>query len=150
MDGHLSPQAGGRARAAGLSQAEQAHAFAHPEAAGFHVGFLAGVLGADPRKADDLIAKLLVLPAADQWVLVRAIAYSGLPDWKGTLKKFKPRLNARAAMIDEYLTGRRLPLDQIEPEKDPGFLERLKSQFGSQPDNERISFGNLSLWSAPQ
>ena len=53
-----------------------------PEGSGIYVGFIAGVLGTNPRKADDIIGKTLPLTPQDQWVLVRAIAYSGHPDWR--------------------------------------------------------------------
>ena len=52
----------------------KADALRDPEAAGFYVGFAAGVLGANPDKADELIAKMLPLPDGDQWLAVRAIA----------------------------------------------------------------------------
>ena len=52
-------------------------ALREPETAGFYVGFVAGVLGANPKEAERLIDKMLPLPPADQWLVVRAIAYSG-------------------------------------------------------------------------
>src|SRR5262249_557011 len=48
-----------------------------PEQAGAYVGFIAGVIGTNPDKAEALIAKMLPLPPGDQWIIVRAIAYSG-------------------------------------------------------------------------
>ncbi len=53
-----------------------------PETAGLDVGFLAGVLGANPRHAWQLLEKTLPLPFEDQWIAVRALAYSGLPAGK--------------------------------------------------------------------
>src|SRR5437764_59730 len=50
-----------------------------PETAGFYVGFVAGVLGANPKDAERLVEEMLPLPPADQWLVVRAIAYSRLP-----------------------------------------------------------------------
>mgnify|MGYP003348626361 CR=1 FL=1 len=61
--------------------------FKDPESSGIYVGFIAGVLGANPARADELIAKMLPLPDADQWIAVRAIAYSGLPDWRSLLRQ---------------------------------------------------------------
>ena len=49
-----------------------------------YVGFIAGVLSANPSRAESLVAKMLVIDPADHWVLVRAVAYSGLPHWKDT------------------------------------------------------------------
>ena len=53
-----------------------------PENSGVYVGFLAGVLGADPGCAPQLADEILPLPFADQWLLIEAIAYSDLPDWQ--------------------------------------------------------------------
>src|ERR1700743_3529691 len=53
-----------------------------PETAGYDVGFVAGVLGANPHEAEGLANEMLPLPASDQWLVVRALAYSGLPAWK--------------------------------------------------------------------
>src|ERR1700684_640259 len=60
-------------------------AFKDAETSGAYVGFIAGVLGANPGRAEKLITKMLVIDPADHWVLVRAIAYSGLPNWKDLL-----------------------------------------------------------------
>src|SRR5271166_1977603 len=38
----------------------QLGAFKEPEGAGVYVGFIAGVLGANPAKADELIARMLL------------------------------------------------------------------------------------------
>jgi hypothetical protein len=56
-------------------------AFKDPESCGAYIGFIAGVLGANPERANALIEKMLTIQPADHWVLVRAIAYSGLPNW---------------------------------------------------------------------
>ena len=81
-------------------------AFKDPEAAGTHVGFIAGVIGANPARAEELIGKMLPLPDEDQWLIVRAIAYSGLPDWKALLAKFAERMPARKVMIDKVLANK--------------------------------------------
>jgi hypothetical protein len=112
-----------------------------PENSGFHVGFVAAVLGANPKKAPALIMKMLPLPEADQWALVRAIAYSGLPEWKRLLRDAAPRLAARQAMIDQYLAGSLPTLDAIELDKSPTFLEKLHMHLGGKPIGPDISFG---------
>ena len=48
---------------------------------------------------------MLPLPPGDQWVVVRAIAYSGHPDWRNMLRRFSAKLPARKLMIDKYLNG---------------------------------------------
>src|SRR5262249_53436763 len=88
--------------------------FKDAEQAGVYVGFLAGVIATNPDKADQLISKMLPLPPGDQWVVVRAIAYSGHPDWRNLLRRFAGRLPARKVMIDKYLTGELPRLYQYE------------------------------------
>ena len=96
-----------------------------PEAAGFYVGFAAGVLGANPREAERLIEAMLPLPPADQWFAVRAIAYSGLPAWKSLLARAAAKLPARRGMIDAYLAGKLPALDTIALDKSPTFAEKI-------------------------
>lgn len=104
--------------------------------ASVYVGFLAGVIGENPPAADSLIAK--VLPAfaeEDQWVLVRAIAYSGLPDWKPLLQKFASHMPSRDVMIKKYLDGELPTLNQVPLESaKPGFSDQVKSFFGGASD----------------
>ena len=76
------------------------------DAAGVYVGFTAGVLGANPKLAEKLVAQMFPMPPEDQVVIVRAIAYSGLPDWKGLLGKFVERMPARKVLIEHYLYGK--------------------------------------------
>src|SRR5205823_5161250 len=76
------------------------------ESSGPYVGFIAGVLGTNASHAQDLIAKMLAIDPADHWALVRAIAYSGLPNWRELLATFVDRMASRRAMIDKYLDGK--------------------------------------------
>ncbi|MFO1183563.1 MAG: hypothetical protein U1E56_02095 [Bauldia sp.] len=88
-------------------------AFREPDAAGLYVGFIAGVLNANPGRADKLVAGMLPIAPEDHWVIVRAIAYSGLPQWRALLKNYAPRLPTRSVMIDAYLTGKLPTLGQF-------------------------------------
>jgi len=103
-------------------------AFKDAETSGAYLGFIAGVLGANPDRAAMLVARMLPIAPADHWVLVRAIAYSGLPNWKELLATFVDRMPTRRAMIDKYLDGKLPTLDQIDyqPVK-PGMLDKVKS-----------------------
>ncbi|MFY9896105.1 MAG: hypothetical protein WAK63_18450 [Xanthobacteraceae bacterium] len=103
-------------------------AFKDAETSGAYLGFIAGVLGANPDRAAALVARMLPIAPADHWVLVRAIAYSGLPNWKELLATFVDRMPTRRAMIDKYLDGKLPTLDQIDyqPAK-PGMLDKVKS-----------------------
>jgi hypothetical protein len=89
-------------------------AFKDAETSGAYIGFIAGVLGSNPDRAEILIESMLPIDPADHWVLVRAIAYSGLPDWREELATFVDRMPTRRAMIDKYLDGKLPTLDQID------------------------------------
>jgi hypothetical protein len=103
-------------------------AFKVAESSGPYVGFIAGVLGSNGSHANELIAKMLPIDPADHWVLVRAIAYSGLPNWRELLATFVDRMATRRAMIDKYLDGKLPRLEQIDYRTDkPGMLDKIKS-----------------------
>jgi hypothetical protein len=105
-------------------------AFKDAESSGAYIGFIAGVLGANPARAENLIAKMLPIDPADHWVLVRAIAYSGLANWKELLATFVDRMPTRRAMIDKYLDGKLPTLEQIDyqPAK-PGVFDKIKTSL---------------------
>lgn len=103
-------------------------AFKDSGSSGAYIGFIAGVLGANPARAEILVADMLPIAPADHWVLVRAIAYSGLPDWKEVLATFVDRMPTRRAMIDKYLDGKLPTLEQIVyPGPKPGMLDKIKT-----------------------
>jgi hypothetical protein len=103
-------------------------AFKDAESSGPYVGFIAGVLGNNPARAEDLIAKMLSIDPADHWVLVRAIAYSGLPRWRELLATFVDRMATRRAMIDKFLDGKLPTLEQIDYHSvKPSMLDKIKS-----------------------
>jgi hypothetical protein len=116
-------------------------ALREPETAGFYVGFVAGVLGANPNEAERLVGKMLPLPPADQWLVVRAIAYSGLPAWKSLLARTAAKVPARRGMVDAYLTGALPTLNAIELDKSPTFLEQVGQHFGVKPKVQPVSYG---------
>jgi hypothetical protein len=102
-------------------------AFKDAETSGAYVGFIAGVLGANPARAADLVARMLPIQPADHWVLVRAIAYSGLENWKEVMATFVDRMPMRRAMIDKYLDGKLPTLEQIAYERaKPGMMDKIK------------------------
>src|SRR5215468_6065434 len=75
------------------------------ESAGVYVGFAAGVLAANPTKARALVNKMLPMPPEDQWLVVRAIAYSGVPTWRMLLTDIAPKVPARGPMLQRYVAG---------------------------------------------
>ena len=116
----------------------QLGAFKEPESAGVYVGFVAGVISANPGKAEELIARMLPIAPTDQWVIVRAIAYSGDPEWKGLLRKFADRLPQRKVMIDRYIEGKLQTLDEVALEtKNPTLWDKVRSPFQSDKDRKR-------------
>jgi hypothetical protein len=119
----------------------KAGALRDPDSAAFHVGFIAGVLSANPKIAERVVVRMLPLPEADQWVVVRAIAYSGLPEWQTLLRNVAPRLPARQAMIDQHIAGSLPTLDKIELDKNPTFLEKMQMHVGIKVPIPEISFG---------
>ncbi|HKC33806.1 MAG TPA: hypothetical protein VKC16_10110, partial [Xanthobacteraceae bacterium] len=74
--------------------------------------------------------KMFPLPPEDQWALVQAIAYSGLPDWKGELGRVADRMPSRSLMIGKYLKGELATLDQAGFEKTPGAFDKLGGYLG--------------------
>jgi hypothetical protein len=116
----------------------QLGAFKDPETAGIYVGFIAGVISANPAKAEELIAKMVPIAPADQWVIVRAIAYSGTPEWKGLLRKFEERMPSRKVMIEKYLEGKLQTLDEVALEtKKPTLWEKMRGPFQSKQDAKK-------------
>ncbi len=104
--------------------------FKDSENASAFIGFMAGVLAANPAHAERLAVRMLPLPPEDQWAVVQAIAYSELPDWKSLLRDVAPRLPARRLMIDKYLAGELPTLDQAGFEEKPGAWQKIGGYLG--------------------
>lgn len=90
--------------------------FGDEEKAWFCTGFIAGVLGSNPKDGPGLIPRMFPMPDKEQAVIIRAIAYSGRPDWRELLEKNSSRMPLRRPLIDDFLAGKRpilmeLPLD---------------------------------------
>src|SRR6202049_2389751 len=108
--------------------------FKEPENAGIYLGFIAGAIGSNPARAEQLVDSLFPVPPEDAWVIVRAIDYSGLPDWRNLLRKVAPNMPGRKVMIDSYLAGTLPTLTDIPLEETkPGMLERLRVVFTQNP-----------------
>ncbi|WP_027579547.1 hypothetical protein [Bradyrhizobium sp. Ai1a-2] len=108
--------------------------FKEPENAGIYLGFIAGAIGSNPEKADQLIASFFPVAPEDEWVIVRAVAYSGLADWRNILRRLAPRMPGRRVMIDSYLSGRLPTLNDIPLEEaTPGMMDKLRVAFTRNP-----------------
>ncbi len=75
------------------------------ETSAVYVGFVAGIIGSHPQKAGELIEKMLPIKAEDHWFIVRAVAYSGMPNWRDVLNRFASRMPTRQLMIEKYASG---------------------------------------------
>src|ERR1700716_762893 len=108
--------------------------FKEPENAGIYLGFIAGAIGSNPIKAEQLFAGFFPVRPEDEWVIVRAIAYSGLPDWRNVLRRVAPRMPGRQVMIDAYLAGKLPTLTDIPLEEmKPGVMDKLRGAFTKNP-----------------
>jgi hypothetical protein len=111
-----------------------AQSFKEPENSGIYLGFIAGAIGANPAKAEQLVTSFFPVPPEDEWVIVRAIAYSGLPDWQNLLRKIAARMPGRKVMIDAYLAGTLPTLTAIPLEETkPGMFDKLRGVFTHNP-----------------
>jgi hypothetical protein len=111
-----------------------AQSFKEPENAGIYLGFIAGAIGSNPSKAEQLVTSFFPVAPEDEWVIVRAIAYSGLPDWRYLLRKVAPRMPGRKVMIDRYLAGKLPTLAEIPLEETkPGMFDKIAGVFTKNP-----------------
>src|SRR5579872_7554331 len=97
-----------------------AQTFKEPENAGIYLGFIAGAIGSNPAKAEALVNSFFPVPPEDEWVIVRAIAFSGLPDWRNLMRKVALKMPGRQMMINAYLAGTlptltEIPLEVTQP-----------------------------------
>ena len=108
--------------------------FKEPETAGIYLGFIAGAIGSNPTKAEQLVNSFFPVPPEDEWVIIRAIAYSGLPDWRNLLRRIAPKMPARRVMIDAYLSETLPTLTEIPlEEKKPGMMDKIRGVFSKNP-----------------
>jgi hypothetical protein len=111
-----------------------AQSFKEPENAGIYLGFIAGAIASNPAKAEQLVNSFFPVPPEDEWVIVRAIAFSGLPEWRDLLRKVAPKMPGRQVMIDQYLAGSLPTLTDIPlEEKQPSTMDKIKGAFTKNP-----------------
>ena len=87
------------------------------EQSGIYIGFIGGVLADNQLKAAKLIEQMFPLSPDGQVVVIKAIAYSGLPEWRDLMAIAAEHAPSRRVLIDRYLDGEMpllydLPLDQ--------------------------------------
>jgi hypothetical protein len=103
--------------------------FRDMETAGVYVGFMAGVIEANPKNAEKLIAKMFPIPPEDQVAIVRAIAHSKHPHWKELLTKFSERMPARRVLIDKFVSGKLPRLNEMALDTGAGPLDMLWGKY---------------------
>ena len=111
------------------------------DSAGIYVGFMAGVLGDNPKDAEVLVSRMFPIPPEDQVAIIRAIAYSGLLEWKPLLSKFVERMPARLVLIERHLSGKAPTLMTIPLDQSPSGLDTLWGYYfatGRFPPVDRI------------
>src|SRR5947207_10243550 len=77
--------------------------FKEPENAGIYLGFIAGAIGSNPARAEQLVDSFLPVPPEDEWVIVRAIAYSGLPVRQNLFRRMWPKSLEMRVIIDSTI-----------------------------------------------
>jgi hypothetical protein len=136
-----------------------------PDGAGMYFGFVAGVLGANPAQSRVLVASLFPMPPEHQVLVVKAIAFSGLADWKTLLTEAAERMPARTVLIDKYLYKDGVTLDKLALDTGAfamdanwGFyfatgsaepVERIIASLAWSTDKnnvERLTLGNMAKW----
>ncbi len=124
--------------------------FHSPESSGVYVGFLAGVIGSNPRTARSMIGKILPLPFEDQWIVIRAVAYSGHPRWQELMLYLIDELPDRLLLIEHYLSGELPTLEEVPLETErPSAMDKFRSIFrretylrGKKDNNEPVTFAS--------
>jgi hypothetical protein len=133
--------------------------------AGIYIGFTAGVLGSNSAKAERLAVEMFPLPPEDQPLVIKAIVYSGLPEWKDVLSAVIERMPARKVMIDRYLYGEGKMLDELGPDEGAfaldvnwGYYFATGSQIpirrivttlalaSDRNDVEKLTIGSMAKW----
>ena len=122
-----------------LQAASRFGAFENPERAGIYVGFLAGVLTENPAQAEEIAARALAMQERDRWVVMRGIAYSGLPNWQVLLRRFACRMPRYDVLSDRYINGKMATLAEFELPPEPTAFGRVSKRlhldkvFGAPP-----------------
>lgn len=113
--------------------------FRDQDSSGVYIGFAAGVLGTNRDKAEKLVAGMFPMPPEDQVAIVRAIAYSGLPEWKELLQKFIERMPARKVLIQHYMFGKAPTLMALPLDTTPAALDTLWGYYFASGSHEPVA-----------
>lgn len=115
--------------------------FREVDNAGIYFGFVAGVIGSNSKLADKLIGEMFPLPAEDHIVVVRGIAWSGIPEWKAIISRFIERMPARRVLIERHMYGKLPGLMELPLDENPAGIDALWGYYyatGSQVPIKRL------------
>jgi len=137
----------------------------NPEQSGVYIGFVAGVLADNQTRAEQMIERMYPLAPASQIIIIKAIAFSGLPEWKRLLAKFSERMPARKILLGEYLFGKGKTLKELPLASGPFVLDawwgfyfatgayeparriiRATALAGERDDHEKLTVGLMAKW----
>ena len=138
---------------------------ADADSSGLYLGFIGGMLAADPSQAGATVARLFPLEPQHHAALIKSIAYSGLPEWRQLLRDIAERMPSRVVLIDRFVTGRMQSLEALQLDAGPVPLDVLWGNYfatGSyEPilriisvlewskdanDVERLTIGSMAKW----
>lgn len=137
--------------------------------AGIYIGFTAGVLGANPDRAEGLIGAMFPMAPEDQVLIVKAIAFSGLENWQAVLAGVVERMPARKVLIEKYLYGDGKTLADLALDSSPFAIDANWGYYfatgdmapvgrivkavawSKERDNvEKLTIGNMAKWTLAQ
>jgi hypothetical protein len=125
--------------------------FRDMDTAGVYIGFMAGVLQTNPKRAEELVTKMFPMPPEDQVAIVRAIAYSDLPDWKDLMLKFAERMPARKALIDRFVYGKQPTIKEVALDSSTSVLDIMWGLYFATGSFEPISrIVSILAWAKDQ
>jgi hypothetical protein len=103
--------------------------FRDGDQSGVYVGFIAGAIGNAGAQADALVESFFPMPPEDQGGLIKAIAYSGHPDWRGLLVRMSDRMPARRDLITRFVSGKLPGLDGLKLDQGSAPIDVLWGRY---------------------
>ncbi len=102
---------------------------ADSETSGLYLGFVGGVLASDPANIQATIVKMFPLPQVHHAAVIKAIAYSGTPEWQAILRQNAERMPGRVVLIDRFVTGTMEPYEKMKLDAGPVPLDVLWGNY---------------------